>query len=59
MSVQGAAKLTDVDARCNRLHSPKDVVARKGALPCLARLDLSANAVAAHPLYRYCIGSYL
>lgn len=50
--LQGARQLVDIDARYNRLLLPDHVVARKGLQPRLARMDLRANAVAAHPQYR-------
>ncbi len=50
--MQGAALLTSMDASSNRLLSPEDAVARRKALPALARLDLRANPAAAHPRYR-------
>ena len=52
--LQGARQLVDVDARYNRLLLPDQVMARKGLQPRLARMDLRANAVAAHPQYRCC-----
>lgn len=57
--LQGARQLVDVDARCNRLLLPDEVVACKGLQPCLARMDLRANAVAAHPQYRCCAAMLL
>ena len=50
--MQGVALLTSIDASSNRLLSPEDAVARRKALPALARLDLRANPAAAHPRYR-------
>ena len=55
--LQGARQLVDVDARCNSLLLPDQVVARKGLQPRLACMDLRVNAIAAHPQYR-CYAAY-